>query len=130
MRQAGAVIQAIVMEHGDDGISTLKANAGIIELPGVAAPVGTLVRLHVLAQDVILSRTRPTGLSSVNILPVIVKSIRTGDGPGAAISLDAAGDQLLARVTARAVQDLELTSGDSCFAVIKATSIAATSIGR
>ena len=130
VRQAGAVLQATVMEHGDDGISTLKTNAGTLELPGVAAPVGTLVRLHVLAQDVILSRTRPTGLSSVNILPVTVKSIRTGDGPGAAISLDAAGDQLLARVTARAVQDLELTSGVSCFAVIKATSIAATSIGR
>ena len=130
VRQAGAVLQATVMEHGNDGISTLKTNAGIIELPGVAAPVGTLVRLHVLAQDVILSRTRPTGLSSVNILPVTVKSIRTGDGPGAAISLDAVGDQLLARVTARAVQDLDLSEGVSCFAVIKATSIAATSIGR
>ena len=130
VRQAGAVLQATVMEHGDDGISTLKTNAGTLELPGVAAPVGTLVRLHVLAQDVILSRTRPTGLSSVNILPVTVKSIRTGDGPGAAISLDAAGDQLLARVTARAVQDLDLSQGVTCFAVIKATSIAATSIGR
>ena len=130
VRQAGAVLQATVMEHGDDGISTLKTNAGTLELPGVAAPVGTLVRLHVLAQDVILSRTRPTGLSSVNILPVTVKSIRTGDGPGAAISLDAVGDQLLARVTARAVQDLDLSEGVSCFAVIKATSIAATSIGR
>ena len=130
VRQAGAVLQATVMEHGDDGISTLKTNAGTLELPGVAAPVGTLVRLHVLAQDVILSRTRPTGLSSVNILPVTVKSIRTGDVPGAAISLDAAGDQLLARVTARAVQDLDLSQGITCFAVIKATSIAATSIGR
>ena len=130
VRQAGAVLQATVMEHGDDGISTLKTNAGTLELPGVAAPVGTLLRLHVLAQDVILSRTRPTGLSSVNILPVTVKSIRTGDGPGAAISLDAAGDQLLARVTARAVQDLDLSQGVTCFAVIKATSIAATSIGR
>ncbi len=130
VRQAGAVLQATVMEHGDDGISTLKTNAGTLELPGVAAPVGTLVRLHVLAQDVILSRTRPTGLSSVNILHVTVKSIRTGDGPGAAISLDAAGDQLLARVTARAVQDLDLSQGVTCFAVIKATSIAATSIGR
>jgi molybdate transport system ATP-binding protein len=79
---------------------------------------------------VILSRKRPTGLSSVNILPVTVKSIRTGDGPGAAINLDVAGDQLLARVTARAVQDLDLATGLDCFAVIKATSIAATSIGR
>jgi molybdate transport system ATP-binding protein len=97
---------------------------------GVAAAVGTRVRLHVLAQDVILSRKRPEGLSSVNILPVTIKSIRTGDGPGAAIRLDAAGDQLLARVTARAVQDLGLSDGQDCFAVIKATSIAAASIGR
>jgi molybdate transport system ATP-binding protein len=130
VRQAGAVLRATVIEHGTDGISTLHVNAGEIELPGVVAPVGTRVRLHVLAQDVILSRKRPKGLSSVNILPVTIKNIRTGDGPGAAISLDAAGDQLLARVTARAVQDLELSKGTHCFAVIKATSIAASSIGR
>lgn len=130
VRQAGAVLQATVVGHGSDGISTLQVKAGPIELPGVAAPVGSHVRLHVLAQDVILSRKRPEGLSSVNILPVTIKNIRTGDGPGAAISLDAAGDQLLARVTARAVQDLDLSEGLSCFAVIKATSIAATSIGR
>ena len=130
VRQAGAVLQATVIEHGTDGISTLQVNAGTIELLGVAAAVGTRVRLHVLAQDVILSRKRPEGLSSVNILPVTIKSIRTGDGPGAAIRLDAAGDQLLARVTARAVQDLGLSDGQDCFAVIKATSIAAASIGR
>jgi molybdate transport system ATP-binding protein len=130
VRQAGAVMQATVTEHGSDGISTLKVKAGDIELPGVAAPIGARVRLHVLAQDVILSRKRPTGLSSVNILPVTVGNIRTGDGPGAAISLDAAGDQLLARITARAVQELDLSKGVECFAIIKATSIAATSIGR
>lgn len=130
VRQAGAVLQATVTEHGADGISTLHLKAGTIELPGVAAPIGNRVRLHVLAQDIILSRERPEGLSSVNILPVTIKNIRIGDGPGAAISLDAAGDQLLARVTARAVQDLNLTEGQSCFAIIKATSIAASSIGR
>lgn len=130
VREAGAVLQATVTGHGSDGISTLKVNAGTIELPGVAAPLGTTVRLHVLAQDVILSRKRPEGLSSVNILPVTINAVRSGDGPGAAISLDAGGDRLLARVTARAVQDLDLTTGLSCFAVIKATSIAAASIGR
>ena len=130
VRQAGAVLQATVTQHGTDGISTLAIAAGTIELPGVAASVGTRVRLHVLAQDVILSRDRPKGLSSVNILPVTIKTIKSGDGPGAAISLDAAGDTLLARVTARAVHDLELDQGDDCFAIIKATSIAASSIGR
>lgn len=130
VRQAGAVVSAQVAEHASDGISTLKLQAGAIELPGVEAAIGSRVRLHILAQDVILSRERPKGLSSVNILPVTIKTIRTGDGPGAAISLDAKGDQLLARITARAVQDLELSEGMECFALIKATSIAASSIGQ
>lgn len=130
VRQAGAVLTATVTEHDTDGISTLTIKAGTIELPGVAASIGSRVRLHILAQDVILSRSPPTGLSSVNILPVTIKTIRTGGGPGAAISLDAAGDTLLARITARAVQDLDLSEGIQCFAVIKATSIAASSIGR
>jgi molybdate transport system ATP-binding protein len=130
VRQAGAVLSAHVTEHGKDGISTLKLQAGAIELPGVEAAIGARVRLHILAQDVILSRERPEGLSSVNILPVTIKSIRTGDGPGAAIGLDARGDQLLARITARAVKDLGLSEGMECFALIKATSIAASSIGQ
>jgi molybdate transport system ATP-binding protein len=130
VREAGAVIEADVLHHDDDGISTLAVSAGHIELPGVQAPPGTRVRLRVLAQDVILSLEAPQGLSSVNVLPVTIETIHPGDGPGAAIALRAGSDRLLARVTARAVSDMGLAPGMSCFAILKATTVAPGSIGR
>ncbi|MFI2767975.1 molybdenum ABC transporter ATP-binding protein, partial [Sulfitobacter sp. M22386] len=130
VREAGAVLEADVIAHAEDGLSTLAVRAGQLELPGVQAPVGARVRLRVLAQDVILSRARPEGLSSVNILPVRVEAVHPGDGPGAAIALDAGGDRLLARVTARAVRDLDLRAGMGCYAILKATTVAPGSIGR
>ena len=130
VREAGAVITAEVLAHADDGLSTLGLSAGKLELPGVQAEVGSQVRLRVLAQDVILSRARPKGLSSVNVLPVTIQAIHPGDGPGAAISLQAGEDRLLARVTARAVAELDLAPGVDCFAILKATTVAPGSIGR
>ncbi len=130
VREAGAVIEADVLEHADDGLSTLRISAGQLELPGVQAPVGARVRLRVLAQDVILSLDRPDGLSSVNILPVVIEAVHPGDGPGAAIALRAGNDRLLARVTARAVAELRLKPGLHCHAILKATTVAPGSIGR
>ncbi|MFL4470528.1 molybdenum ABC transporter ATP-binding protein [Tateyamaria armeniaca] len=128
VREAGAVLRAKVVAHGDDGLSTLQVAAGTLNLLGVQAPVGAQVRLRVLAQDVLLSLDMPQGLSAQNILPVTIKSIRTGDGPGAAIALDAGGETLLARVTARAVSVMGLRAGQNLFAILKATSVAQNAI--
>ena len=128
VREAGAVLQAKVTAHGPDGLSTLKVAAGTLNLLGVQAPIGTHVRLRVLAQDVLLSLEMPQGLSAQNILPVTITAIRTGDGPGAAIALDAGGDALLARVTGRAVTSMGLQQGQTLFAIIKATSVAQDAI--
>ena len=117
-----------VVAHDSDGISTLQVAAGRVNLLGVQAPVGAQVRLRVLAQDVLLSLTQPQGLSAQNILPVTITSIRTGDGAGAAIALDAEGDALLARVTARAVTSMGLEPGQQLFAILKATSVAQNAI--
>ena len=56
--------------------------------------------------------------------------IRAGDGPGAAIALRAGEDRLLARITRRAVAQMSLEVGQTCFAVLKATTVAPGSIGR
>lgn len=130
VREAGAVIEAEVLAHASDGLSTLAISAGQLELPGVRAQVGSKVRLRVLAQDVILSKDQPRGLSSVNVLPVMVEAVHPGDGPGAAIALTAGADRLLARVTARAVEEMGLAPGMACHAILKATTVAPGSIGR
>lgn len=128
VREAGAVLKARVARHGGDGLTTLDVAAGSLHLMGVEAPKGADIRLRVLAQDVLLSLDVPKGLSAQNILPVTITAIRAGDGPGAAIALDAGGDALLARVTARAVASMGLEKGQSLYAIIKATSVAPSAI--
>lgn len=129
VREAGAILSAEILSHSSDGLSKLRLAAGDIELPGVSAPEGARIRLRILASDVILSLHPPEGLSAMNVLPVTIKSIREGVGPGAAIALDAAGDTLLSRVTARTVARLGLQQGQPCYAILKAMSVAPAAIG-
>ncbi|MFK7837846.1 MAG: molybdenum ABC transporter ATP-binding protein [Sulfitobacter sp.] len=130
VREAGAVVEARVIAQDTDGLCQMAISAGTLYLPGVQAAVGSTVRLRILAQDVMLSLAAPTGLSAMNVLPVTIQEVHPGDGPGAAIALRAGSDTLLARVTRRAVTELGLHAGMSCFAVLKATSVAPGSIGR
>lgn len=129
VREAGAVLEAEVMAHAQDELTALRISAGTLHLPGVQADPGARLRLRILAQDVMLARERPVGLSALNVLPVRIDSINAGEGPGAAIALRAGEDRLLARITQRAVAELALEPGLSCYAVLKATSVAPVSIG-
>lgn len=130
VREAGSVIEATVQSHDRDGLTTLKLRAGTLVLPAVTAPVGTKLRLRIKAQDVMIARTRPTDISALNILAASITGIHEGTGPAVAVTLDIGGKVVLARITRRAVIALDLRVGTSCFAVLKSTTIAPTSIGR
>lgn len=129
VREAGALIAARVVAHHDDGVTELAASAGPLFVPGRVSTVGQSLRLRIEAQDVILARHRPEGLSALNILPVTVAEVRPGDGPGVAVALQAGGDRLLARVTRRSATALGLAPGLDCFAVVKSVSVAQGDIG-
>jgi molybdate transport system ATP-binding protein len=129
VREAGSVLRAKVLEHTADGLCRLQISGGIMVLPDVAAPVGTSLRIRVLAQDILLALEHPKGLSSRNILPVVVEEIKLGEGPGAAVSLRSGADRLLARITAQAAQELNLRPGLACFAILKATAVPRGNIG-
>ncbi len=130
VREAGAVIPAKVVSHASDGLTCLQVAGGTLELPGVTAPPGSHIRLRVLASDIILSLKAPDQLSAMNALPVTITDILFGQGPGAAIALDASGDRLLVRVTSRTVERLGLRPGLSCFAILKSMAVAPAAIGH
>ena len=130
VREAGAVLQARVENHPNDGITRLSVSGGALQLPGIDAPVGSTVRVRVLAQDVIVALKLPAQISALNVLPATIADVRTGGGPGAAVALQIGADRLLARVTGRSVAELGLAPGLQCFAIIKATTVARSSIGR
>lgn len=129
LREAGAVITATLTQQDEDGLSQLATAAGPLLLPRIDAAIGSRIRIRILAQDVILSRIRPTGLSALNILPAMVTDLRTGAGPGALVQLQIGSDRILARITRRSAAALGLAVGTDCFAILKSVSVAQGNIG-
>lgn len=124
LREAGALLPARLAAQEDDGLSRLDTAAGPLWLPRLAAPPGSLVKLRILAHDVMIATQRPEGLSALNILPATVSEIREGDGPGTLVRLKLGTDHLLARITRRSASALGLAPGHEVFAVLKAVSVA------
>lgn len=127
--QAGAVIDATVHQHHQDGLTELRVGPLPLLLPKTEHPPGTQLRIRIEAQDVLLARTPPTDISALNIWPATVTHMRLGTGPGALIQLDCAGTALLARVTARSARALALAPGTQVHAILKAVSTPQRSIG-
>ncbi len=130
VRDAGSVIIAKVAGRLlDDGLTEVAFSGGRIVLPGNLGRLGQKVRLRIPAQDVILAREAPKGISALNVLPVTITAIEQGRGPGVAVGLRAGNDQLLARVTRRSAKLMELAVGQQIFAIIKATAVGPEDIG-
>jgi molybdate transport system ATP-binding protein len=130
IQEAGAVILAILSEKDSgDGLSKLATTSGDLYLPKIDQPEGTTIRVRIQASDIILAKTRPTGLSALNILPVEISSVHEGQGPGVAIGLTSGTDKLIARITRRSQNSLALVAGTHCYAIIKSVSIAPSDVG-
>ena len=131
VREAGAVIMTKVSGRLlDDGLTELSFSGGRIMMPGNLGVLGQVIRLRIPAQDVILAREAPQGISALNVLPVTISAIEQGRGPGVAVGLMAGKDRLLARVTRRSLQRMELAVGQQVFAIIKATAVGPEDVGH
>lgn len=128
-RAAGAVIEATIAAHHPDGLTELSAGGVPLFLPALGQAEGSTVRVRIAAHDVILAASAPTDISALNILPGTVHDIRSGQGPGAIVSLDTPAGRLLARVTRRSATRLGLRTGTACHAVIKSVALAPQDIG-
>ncbi|MBT8411599.1 MAG: molybdenum ABC transporter ATP-binding protein [Octadecabacter sp.] len=128
IREVAAMLPARVADQDEDGMTRLDTATGPIWLPRLDAKTGDLVRVRILAHEVILARDRPLGLSAQNILPATVKAIRQGDGPGVMVDLALGSDQIIARITRRAERELALKIGDQVHVILKAMSVARNQI--
>ena len=85
---------------------------------------GRRVRLRVLARDVSLCLEEPRGTSIQNHFPCVVRAIAGDAHPSQALVQLACGeDVLLARVTRRALSQLELGPGDRAWAQVKSVAL-------
>jgi len=114
------VIDARVVSTGDHECSVESARGLRLVLP-VALPIGERVCLTLRAHDVLLSADPPGRVSARNVLSARVERIEIAEGD-AMVTL-AAGEPLVAKLTAGAVERLALRAGGQVYALIKAQSL-------
>jgi molybdate transport system ATP-binding protein len=82
------------------------------------------LRFRIHARDVSLSLTRAEGTSILNLLPVTVTEVADADTPAhVLVRLDANGTALIARITRRSLDHLNVVPGQSLWAQIKAVAL-------
>ena len=126
---AGALLQARVAAHHEDGLSELDTGAGALFLPRINLPVGRSARVRIQAQDVMLSRERPQGLSAINLLRGQVREVTLDQGPHVMLSIQVGEQILLARITRRSLIALALEPGSTCYAIMKSVTLDPGSAG-
>jgi molybdate transport system ATP-binding protein len=129
LREAGSILTGRVVAQHADGLTELEVSGGRLFLPRMEAAPGARLRVRIAAQDVILSRERPVGLSALNVLAGEVAALRPGKGPGVLVQLRIGQESLLARVTKRSAEALRLAPGVACHAIAKTVSVAPADIG-
>ncbi|WP_134726723.1 molybdenum ABC transporter ATP-binding protein [Paracoccus luteus] len=127
-RDAGAVIAARVVCHHADGVTELDAGGLALFLPTLAAQPGDRLRLRIAAQDVMLARGQPSGLSALNILPGTVESLRE-DGGSVLVRLSTPAGPLLSRITLRSAGQLQVAPGAPLTAIVKSLSQGPDDVG-
>ncbi len=130
IREVAAMLPAVLAEHLPQGLTRLDSAGGPIFLPTVDGEPGTRVRVRILAHDVILSRARPEGLSAQNILAGRVTQIVAGKGPAVTVHVAIGNDEILARITRRAAEQMALQPGDTVHAILKSMSVARDHVAR
>lgn len=128
-REAGAVIEAQVIRHHDDGVTELAAGGLPLFLPTIGAAPGARLRLRIAAPDVMLARGRPTEISALNILPGTVESL-TEQGGQVLVRLSTPAGPVLSRITRRSAAQLGVAPGEALTAVVKSVSHAPADVGR
>ncbi len=123
--QAGAILRGKVAEHDVAyGLTAIDVNGQQLWVKENHLPLGAPVRLHVHANDVSLSCTEPSVSSIQNRLFGQIQGVYADVDAASQIVLVNCGNQeLLARVTRKACETLELTAGKSVWAQMKSVAL-------
>ncbi len=120
---AGVVIGTEVEEHNEmTGLTTLRFGGGSLKIPLFNVPLGDRVRVRIRSRDVAISLRRPEKISVQNIFPATVEEVVETGNFLFDVRLNI-GCNLFARITPAAKADLNLSSGQQVFALVKSVAI-------
>jgi molybdate transport system ATP-binding protein len=133
--EAGAVIRTEVAAHDPAyALTRLVFPGGQINVARLDLPLGAKVRVRVHARDVVLALAPPVGLSIRNSFAARVVEIAPESGPNVDLRLDIGTDahpvMLWARITRRALEELQLAPGSRLHALVKTVALDRGSFAR
>ena len=107
-------------------LSRVDFNGGCIWMRDAGLPVGKVVRIRILARDVSLATSEPQNTSIQNQLRGSIQSITPDAHPSQVmVVLKCGAEEVLARVTKRAVDELDLQVGQPLWAQVKSVALVA-----
>lgn len=121
-RTAGVILWATPVDH-EDGLTRFDFGDGDIWVPGEIEISSIPMRLRIAAHDVSIVRERPSGTTILNVLRATIEEIHDADAATATVRLGVGNQELLAQVTRRSVQRLELKPGERVFAQVKSVTV-------
>jgi len=128
---AGAVISGEITEYDSSyELSLVSFSGGGLWLPAKIGTIGDSVRLRIKANDVSLSKDKPNHSSILNLIDVVVDDVQDAQGPTQLIRVSAGRDKLIARITRRSREELNLQPGDNVVAQVKAAAVRGPEIGE
>ena len=120
----GAVLAGHVERLDANGLAVLRVGDAELNVELEGAAVNQRIQIQVLARDVIVASVRPVGLSVRNVVAARVISVTPDEGRAVLVELDIGRTAtLLARITARAAEELGLKKDKNVWALIKAASL-------
>jgi molybdate transport system ATP-binding protein len=125
----GAIVDGVILgEDAASGMTRVRVGHGELKVQAGKMPEGTILRVQLLARDIIVSTQMPRHLSVRNSLRGVVTAIADDDANSDLISIDVGGPQIMARVTKAATRELSLVPGLPAWALVKSVSLRARTI--
>jgi molybdate transport system ATP-binding protein len=129
--EAGSVIAGTIAEYDAQyDLTSVSCSAGQLWLPGNLGTITQKLRLRIRANDISLNRDRPTRSSILNLLEVVIEDIQDTPGPTQLVRIVAGQERLIARITRRSREELNLQPGDTVIAQVKAAAVRGPNIGE
>lgn len=132
VEETGALIEARISQHDINfGLTMLESKAGLLRVPRLDLPIGTIVRVRIRARDVMIANAPPVGLSALNVFPGKVVELRkSGEAPEVEVDIDCNGMKVAARLTRKSVETLGLAADMPVYAILKAVTMDKSTLAK
>ena len=121
---ASAIIDAMVKHHDEDySLTELEFEQNTIRIPSIMKDVGEHVKVLIHARDVSLTLAPPEKTSILNTFSVIIDDIQNEGSAQVIVKLKLGTQFLLARITRKSVDNLQLEIGKSVYAQVKSVAL-------